>query len=438
MRHDDNRRFWEQAVSALARRINTVAWLERFTLPAFASCCVGAGFVYALRRFSEPLSVGLWGLGAVLIGLGAFALWRARGSFFNRKDARALLEYQLGLDSALSAAAAGVGQWPPRRANTGWLRWRAWEPLGWLAAGGVVLAAGLFVPVPTQVPGFARATEPPPALAQTEAWLEQVNQLALAEPESLEALNERARGLAGRDSENQYTHSALEAADTLRSQTEAAIRSLADQLDSAAGALAPLENPAAALSDEELGALAARLGAALQGMREGRLAANPELLKSLPAATAAGLRSLSPEQASRLREQLSRAGRAATGVVGAEGKGASVASADPNGKVSLRRGAGVGGDGTPERGPGHAPLYLSELASDAGSGRTETLSSDDLARAALGDLLGTERGQHELDPAKSVAPSSAGAIAAPGRGGEVVWVDHLTPAERAALKDFFK
>jgi hypothetical protein len=81
---------------------------------------------------------------------------------------------------------------------------------------------------------------------------------------------------------------------------------------------------------------------------------------------------------------------------------------------------------------------FTEAASDAGAGRTETASSDDLSRAALGELLGTERGEHELDPTKNAAPSAAGAVAAPAQGGDVVWVDRLTPKERAALKEFFK
>jgi len=439
MRIADPRSHWEDAVTALARRINTVVWLERFAPFGFAGFSLGAGILYALRRLREPLWIGHIALAFLFLGAVFYAAWLARRSFFNRRDARALLEYQLGLDSTLSAAERGVGAWPAPVAGSAftWLRWRPGASLGWLGAGCALLVAGLWLPLPAPAPGFARATEKPPALAQTEAWLEQINQLALAEPESIEALNERARGLAERSPEAQYTHSALEAADTLRAQTEAAIRSLSAELDAAAAALAPLETPAAALSDEELGALASRLGSALQGLREGRLAANAELLKGVPPANAAGMRSLSPEQAAQLRQQLARAGRAATGIVGAQGKGASVATADPDGQVSLERGEGFG-SGSPDRGPGHAPLYLNSEASDAGAGSTETVSNPELARAALGDLLGTERGEHELDPARSAAPSAAGSIATPGRGGEVVWVDHLTPAERAALKDFFK
>lgn len=420
-------------------RINTVAWLERAAPLVFAALSVAAGVFYALRRLEGPVAGGVVALAGLLAGAAGYAFWKARTGFFGRREARALLEYRMGLDSALSAAEAGVGAWPERPGPEaeGCLRWRASGVLGWLAGGVVILVVGLALPLPTPAPGFARATEKPPALTQTEAWLEQISQLALAEPETVEALSERARGLAERSTEEQYTHSALEAADTLRGQTEAAIRSLAAELDAAAAALEPLENPAAGLSEEQLGALAARLGAALQGMKEGRLAANSELLKAMPAATAAGLRSLTPEQAARLREQLGRAGKAATGVVGAEGKGAMVAAADPDGKMTLGPGPEFG-SGAPERGPGHAPMYFNSAASDAGAGKTETVNNDDLARAALGDLLGTERGEHELDPERASGPSAAGAVAAPATGGDVVWVDHLTPAERAALKDFFK
>jgi hypothetical protein len=436
MRFDDSRRYWDRMVSALAFRINTIVWLERFAPLGFVAASLGAGAFYALRRLREPLFGGGVALGLLLAGGAVYAGWSVRRSFFKRREARALLEYQLGLDSALSAAEAGVGAWPAPSPHPRWLRWRAGAVSGWVAGALVIVAASFWLPVPDLAPGFARATEKPPALTETEAWLEKVNELALAEPESVEALNERARGLAERSTEEQYTHSALEAADTLRAQTETAIRSLAQELDAAGAALAPLENPAG-LSDEQLAAVASRLGSALQGLREGRLEANSQLLKGMPAANAAGMRSLTPEQAAKLRQQLARAGRAATGIVGAAGKGAPVSGSDPDGELIADWRSGTG-SGSPERGPGHAPMAFNAVASDAGQGTTETVNNPEMARAALGDLLGTERGEHELDPANAAAPSAAGPVAAPGHGGEVVWVDHLTPAERAALKDFFK
>jgi hypothetical protein len=83
-------------------------------------------------------------------------------------------------------------------------------------------------------------------------------------------------------------------------------------------------------------------------------------------------------------------------------------------------------------------MALANEASDAGDGKAEALHAASLANLALGDKLGTTSGAHEVDPAKAAGPMSAGAIAAPAKGGEAVWVNRLTPAERAALKDFYK
>lgn len=458
MRSPAAQRHWEKAVWALRLRVNLAAWCEQ-AAPAFFAVGVGAGFAaYALRRAAVEWD-GAWPSfwAGLVLGAAGASVWgyrRARGKFFGEADARAWLEHRLGLDSALSAAAVGVASWPEPRALPRTLRWRGRDALAWLAGGAALLYAGAVLPLPARAPfEYRRATEKPPALAQAEEWLEQLAGEEVARPEDVEQLGEQARGLGERTPEERYSHSSLEAADTLRAQTAQAIRGLGANLENAAAALAPFERPAAGLSDEELGAVAARLGEALRGLQEGPLAAREELARQLgAAANAAGRRSLSPEQAAQLRQQLSRAGRAATGVLGAEGQGASVAAADPNAPVRPGRGRGPGsgmGDGSGEgegdgfgsggvaRGPGHAPLMFRDQASE-GEGRTETVSGEDLSRAALGELLAMERGEHEFDPKAEAAPSAAGAVAAPAQGGEVVWVNRLTPAERAALKDFFK
>ena len=459
MRSDPAQRHWETAVRALARRINLAAWFDR-AAPGLFGVGVASGFAaYALRRaridFSDAWT--WWGVGAAAatFAVAIWAWWNARADFFDEADARTLLEHRHKLDSALSAAAAGVGAWPEPRAMPATLRWRAPAAWGWLLGAAVLFVSGAFLPVPAASSfDSARGTEKPPALAQTEEWLEQLAEQQVAEPEDVEKMAEQARGLGERTPEERYSHSALEAADTLRSQTAEAIRGLGANLEEAAAALESLEQDASRLSDQELGAVAARLGEALRGMQDGPLGAREELIKKLAAAAnAAGRKSLSPEQAAQLRQQLAKAGRAATGVLGARGAGAPVAQADPNRPVRSGKcngtcqaskdgkpcdGSCEHGGGGVQRGPGHAPLMFTEAASDAGAGRTETASSDDLSRAALGELLGTERGEHELDPAKNAGPSAAGAVAAPAQGGDVVWVDRLTPKERAALKEFFK
>lgn len=460
MRGDPAQAHWEKHVRVVTRRVNTAAWLDR-SAPGFFAIGVAGGFsAYLLRRLGQDMmaSWGWWlaGVAAGFVVVGVRAWWRTRPAFFRPIDARTLLEHRLGLDSGLSAAKAGIAPWPAPRPLPATLRWRAPVTLGWVFGAAALTLSGALLPVPARNPfDVRRGAEKPPALAQAEEWLQQLAAEEVAKPEDVEKLSEQARGLGERTPEERYSHSVLEAADTLRAQTAQAIRGLGSNLEDAAAALAPLERPAGQLSDEELGATEARLGEALRGLQEGPLAAREELLKKLgAAANAAGLRSLSPEQAAQLRQQLAKAGRAATGVLGAEGQGAPVATADPDrpvksgGKCSGTCSASANGepcDGSCEhgsgginRGPGHAPLTFRDKASAAGEGTTETVSANDLSRAALGELLGMERGEHEFDPKNSSGPTSAGAVAAPAQGGDVVWVDRLTPAERAALKNFFK
>ncbi|MCX6937259.1 MAG: hypothetical protein NTU80_05080 [Verrucomicrobia bacterium] len=434
--------------------MNFAVWLER-AAPGFFWLGVTAGFAaYALRRMrveADGSAPGWWlgvGLGVLAVGLGGW--WRGRGRFFRVVDARGWLEYRLGLHSRLSAAAAGVADWPPVQAVPTTVSWRAPGTFAWLGAAGGLALAGWLMPVPGAAGlEYARAVEKSPALAEAEAWLEQLAEQAVARPEDVAKMSEQANGLGERTPEERYSHSGLEAADTLRTQTAEAIRGLGANLEAAAAALEPFERAGGTRNDAEQGAVVARLGEALRGLQEGPLAAGEALQAKLgEAAAAAGKRSLSPEQAAQLKQQLARAGRAATGVLGAQGQGASVATADPDAPVRFGpggKGAGAGsgegdevGSGGVQRGPGHAPLWFRDEASTASPGKNEAVGGDDFGRAALGELLAMERGEHEFSPRQTGAPSAAGAVAAPAQGGDVVWVERLTPGERAALKDFFK
>jgi hypothetical protein len=81
---------------------------------------------------------------------------------------------------------------------------------------------------------------------------------------------------------------------------------------------------------------------------------------------------------------------------------------------------------------------LKEEQSDAGDGQAQAITGDALKRFALGDKLGTTSSAPEADPTKSTGPTTAGAIHGTASGGDAAWVNRLTPAERAALKQFFK
>ena len=356
---------------------------------------------------------------------------RARGRFFSAADARVFLEAQLRLDSRLTAAAAGLVAWPePVEKLPRTLRWSPRAPLGWLAAGAALLAVALLAPVPADTGVGPRAGKPP-SLQQTEAMIAALQELKLPDPAALEQLAQKEAELARRAAAEQYSHSALEAADSLRDQTAAAAASLGRGLSAAAAALKSPEH-GASMKDA-----AGRLAASLSGLRDGGLPPNADLLKQLGDA-AADLSSLSAEQRAALSQQLAEAGEMAKGVAGAAGSGAKVERPDPNHPAN--RGDGTGGPGAGSDGSDGetAPLTFYSDASNAEARKSKSLSGADLRRTALGDKLGETTGAHEVDPTKAEGPMSAGAIAAPAAGGEVVWVNRLTPAERAALKKHFK
>ncbi len=416
------RRFWETRATALAWRINFAAWLA---LAAPASFFVASAFsiaFYALRRADASLATAWLALAAALALAALACAWRARRGFFNAAEARVLIESQLRLDTRLTAAAAGLVAWPAASGHPpAVVRWRLRAAAGWLAASVILLSGAIYAPVPRDA-GGVHASGPPPALRQTESMLAALKEMNVADAQSVEQLAERARELARRPPEEQYSHSALEAADELKNQTAVSAASLARGLDSAAGALNAANN------EPDMKGAAGRLAAALSGLRDGALPPNKDLLANLPAGEI-DLKGLSAAQRAQLAQQLANAARGLRGVAGAAGAGAQVAGPD---------GKGVGAGGGPGGGGGTAPLSFAKDASDAGDGNAQALTGDALKRFALGDKLGTTRGAHDVDPANAVGPVSAGAVAAPASGGEAVWVDRLTPAERSAVKNFFK
>lgn len=417
------RRYWEARIAALARRINTAAWLDRLAPAVFFAGSVFAAALYAARRHEFAPGARWWLLAAALGVAAAAAAWRARRDCFSRAEARVLLETRLRLETRLTAAELGLVPWPPEpMVEPRIVRWRVRAPLGWFAAAAALVAAAAWLPVspPSTAPRFAGA---PPSLLQTEAMLEALKQTAAAAPEALEQLAQRAAELARRPADEQFSHSALEAADALRQQTVAAAAGLGRGLDDAARALRSA-GPGA-----DLGAAVGRLGAALGGLRESALPANPDLLAHLPA-SAAELGALSAEELKQLADALAAAAAGVQGVAGAFGAGANVAQPDPNAEAVGAGGEGGGGES--------APLQFAAQGSEAGAGSLQALSPGSLKRFSLGDKLGTTTAAHTVDPQAAAAPTSAGAVAAPAAGGEAVWVDRLTPAERAALKTFFR
>jgi hypothetical protein len=199
------RRFWESRAAALAWRINVAAWLGRAG-PVFFF--VSSGFaiaVYALRRAQNPLAPVWLTFGAALLLAAGACFWLARRAFYSSAEARVLLESHLRLDTRLTAAATGLVAWPAvPRVVPPVVRWQLRAPLGWLATTIALLALAAYAPVPREGAG-SRISGPPPSLLQAESMLSALQEMKVADQQAIEQLNERARELARRPADEQYS-----------------------------------------------------------------------------------------------------------------------------------------------------------------------------------------------------------------------------------------
>jgi hypothetical protein len=448
--------FWENRVDALRRRVNVAFWLEHVSPVLFFVVSAFAAVLYAMRRTGgNVLPVML--LCAGVVALAALVVFtRVRGHFFNRSDARVLLEAALRLDTRLTAASDGLVAWPEKKPDAPEvLQWRLRTPLIWLGSAALLLVLGLTLPLVGVVTDH-RSGGVPTALLEVETMLSELENLKVAEPTALAELKERLNELMNRPPEEQFQHSNLEAADALRDQTAAAATDLAKGLDAAAGALRAA-NQGASMQDA-----ASRLSRASSGLKGGALPANSRLMKGIPG-TAADLGAMTAEQREGLAQDLSEAsdgvgdatgnapgsgdGKPGAGEGSGVGKGAGQGSGQGEGTGAGSgngggAGQGQGGNGAGQGGPGggggSAPLTLAAAASDAGKGLREKLKSGSPGSATPAEQLGTALSTPNYDPTKATGPSAAGAVESAARGGDAVWVNHLTPSEQAAIRKFFQ
>jgi len=240
-----------------------------------------------------------------------------------------------------------------------------------------------------------------------------------------------------------YSHHSLEATDSLRQSLDRSIDQMGDHLDAAERSLQALQLSSDQLTADARDQLAADFQAAVHGLRANELKLDPELMKKLAALDPKNLKSLSQEQLDRLREALKKNEGACKacrnpgegGQPGFLGDGTGTDD-EEMARLLKRLAASDPGRGGITRGPGAAPLTLGDTESSLGTNQQEAVSNQDLSRATPSDVIGLGQQEHELDRA-ATGPQAGGAASA-GAGGERVWKDTLTPAERAVLKRYFQ
>ncbi|MBX7211420.1 MAG: hypothetical protein K1X78_24145 [Verrucomicrobiaceae bacterium] len=438
---------WKRLACRTARKVNC-AWCVQVAGPAFA---VAGAAMFALILWSRsrhgavlPLTLVPW-IATAFLAAGIVSFVLARRRFLSAADAMVRLESELLLHNALTTAAAGCGPWPavPSPARDGW-RWRWSRAVGPLLGAAAFVVLAFWLPLAPEVPAALRVVEPQ-SWAQIESWLDKLVEEKIVTPEAKAEQAARLDRLRDQPQDKWFSHESMNASDTLKEQLQRDIQNLGREFDQAARSLSALENYADQLSTAGKDQLLKDFDEAVSGMKTGQLDVDPDLLKQLGQIDPKNLKSLSPGQLKGLRDALKKNSDACKGMCQnpgflGDGEGEDDELAELQGLLRKRQGDRDGddpGNGGIDRGPGTAPLTLSDEENRFDTDKNEGAVSPDLSRAKLGATLGIKDGKHEVDKTP-VTPSTAGAVQSTGEGGGQVWRESLTPEEKAVLKKTFK
>jgi hypothetical protein len=451
--------FWQQRAAMLSRRVNLAWFLQILAAPLLVTSVLGAIATVIIRReFPDitPLAIGI-ALLSVLLILCIVILAIAWKRFEKPDQSLVRIEASGGMNSALSAASAGVSAWPEKPAAlNSHLRWHLPKtlipPLSALA----LLALGLIIPISAREKPQPPPSQQPQAWSQIDSQLEQLADDAAVDEEYIEEMQKRLEQLKAQEEKDWFSHASLEATDTLEDAHKSNMDELQRDMDEMENALEALAENADKLTTEQKQKLTEEFESALEGLENGAMKPNPELLDQLSKLDPNNLGKLTPEQLSQLKENmqklqesLDKAGEGqgqgegddwddqllGDGEGQGEGQGSCPGGNCPGCDDPNCSGEGTGSGGI-QRGPGHDPNVLRDPKDPLDTGDLEALEAKDLSRAIPGDLLQLTDGEHNVD--EDASKSSAGGSAEKGKGGDRVWRDSLAPDEQRALKKFFE
>jgi len=438
---------WQNLAHSSARKVNVGWWLQSLTPLLIVSGVLAFGLILWLRSRGVEVRVENdwgWFVGGLAVLLLA-ALVVSRRRFISPVQALVRLESRLNLHNALSVAESGKGPWPevPEGARDGW-RWR-WTHLGapWLTSLGII-ALALWLPLSSEIQAVPPMMEPQ-AWQQMDEWLEKLEEEKLITPEEKAEQAAKIAELREQPPEQWFSHDSLHAGDTLKEQLQRDLAKIAQNLKTVERSLNALQNYADKLSQSGKEQLLKDLDEAMRGLQTSPLDLNPDLLKELAQIDPKNLPALSKEQLDQMREALKKGAGQCEGMCQnpgflGDGEGADDELAEMLGRMGRGSGEGEGenpGEGGTSRGPGTAPLTLSDEENNFGTNKNEAVSNNDMSRAQLGSTLGIKDGKHEVDETYQ-GPTASGSTVNSGQGGEQVWRETLTPEEKAVLKRVFR
>ena len=443
----DPKTFWQNRAKALSRRINIAWFWQILAAPLLLTAILGAITTLVLRReisHINSLHIGL-GLLGILICVALVSFFIAAKRFEKPDQSLVRIEADSGLNGSLSAAQAGVSKWPEAPTNlSSSLRWHLPKTLAPPIAALVILALGLFIPISAKPAVTPPPSRQPQAWSQLDAQLEQLAEDKMVDEKYIEEMEKRLDQLRSQEEDAWFSHSSLEATDSLKESQKSNMENLERDLSEAGKALEALSENSDKLSDQQKQKLMDDFDNSLEGLQNGAMKPNPALLDQLSKLDPNDLGKLSPEQMSQLKESMENLKKSIDGA--GQGKGEDdwsdqlLGEGEDGEGEGEGEGEGNGGNGTGSggiaRGPGHDPNVLRGEKDPLAPGELTALEAKDLSRAIPGDLLQLQDGKHTVD--ESASKASVGGAADQGKGGDRVWKDSLAPDEQRALKKYFE
>lgn len=434
-----NEAYWNARARALSRRINFAWFLQTVAAPLLVVAALGAVATLFVRREFPHVSVFeiSVALAVILLIVGIVSFLISARRF--EKPGRSLVRIEAtdGLNTALSAAQAGVRPWPEKpvelpKSLTWHLPKTLAPPIGAL----ILLALGLLIPISAKIRATPAPSSQPQAWSELDSELEQLAADEMVDEEYIEEMEKRLEQLRSQEEEDWFSHASLEATDSLKETQDSNMEQMERDLSDTADALEALTENAEGMTTEQKQKLTEEFEEALQGLQNGAMKPNPALLDQLSKIDPENLGKLTPEQLSKLKENMENLQKSLDKARNGEGDDWSEQLlGDGENGAEGEDGDGTGSGGI-QRGPGHDPNVLRGEKDALDTGELTALEAKDLSRAIPGDLLQLQDGKHTVDEAAS--KSADGGNATAGKGGDRVWKDSLSPDEQKTLKKYFE
>lgn len=470
---DSSQHLWTARARETALRVNAGWFLHFLLLPVFGYGVAASALLLIARAQGWPLLPLAGVLAALLLATTVTVFVLARRRFFTLDDALVRLDAHARLDNRLTAAAAGVGDWPAfdEKADPG-LGWRLRRIAAPFVAAALCLVGAALVPIPKSATANAGAIQEPSSWSQVDQWMNTLAEEKVVEEQDLKTFEEQLDALRRQPQQNWYTHSSLEAGDQLRDQARQAIQEFDRNLALAESAMnsamseqglesGDLEDPDGArnasnknpsgsqqndpasgankngqkMSPAAQQALNEQWKKALEGLKSGAL--------KLDAKTMSDLQKIDPSKlklvdAKLIKGQLKKGSKACKNCALAQGKGDQECDLMMLVEGATQASCNKPGMGGVTRGRGDAPLTFNADEAQAGSSKTEGVSNQNYERATLGDTVGMQDGAHKVDENAYKGPAAGGTASQPGGAGETVWRTEALPEEQGALERYFK